>query len=228
MGEVKNKTCTFEDCSKKHDSHGFCNTHAFQFRKYGHPLTKEEKHENHSKAAQARLKENGHHNLGKRWTLSEEKKNKKGVTYNTGKTHFKKGQVAPNKGIKLSQETRDKISKALKGKPAWNKGTIGVMKAWNKIGDGITPESRLQRQKFSKTTQHLVFQRDNYTCQICDQYSGYLQVDHIKRWAEYPELRFEIDNCRTVCMACHYYITFKRKLPEGVIWGHNLSRRIES
>jgi len=29
-------------------------------------------------------------------------------------------------------------------------------------------------------------------------------------------------------MACHYYVTFKRKMPEGIIWGHNFSRRIAS
>lgn len=93
---------------------------------------------------------------------------------------------------------------------------------------GITKLDRLERVKFRQTTQKTVFERDDYTCTICDIRGGYLQVDHIKKWADYPDLRFDLDNCRTVCMACHYYITFKRKLPEGVIWGHNLSRRIAS
>lgn len=91
---------------------------------------------------------------------------------------------------------------------------------------GITSEDRMLRRKFQRTIQALVFERDDYTCQICDVRGGSLQVDHIKRWSEYPALRFETENCRTVCMACHYYITFKRKLPEGVVWGHNLSRRV--
>lgn len=89
---------------------------------------------------------------------------------------------------------------------------------------GITSESVAERNKFGKTIQPLVLARDNYTCQMCDQYSGYLHVDHIKSWADYPELRFDMDNCRTLCRACHYYLTFKRKLPVTSTWG--IVRRI--
>jgi len=67
-----------------------------------------------------------------------------------------------------------------------------------------------------------VFERDNYTCQMCDERGGKLQVDHIQSWAEYVELRFDMKNLRTLCMDCHYLITFGKKKPEGVIWGHNL------
>jgi len=146
------------------------------------------------------------------------------------KTEFKKGCTSHNAGKTgwMTPEHQEALRKANTGRPAWNKGTTGLLKAWNKIGDGITPEQKLLRHKFRKTMQASVFARDNYTCQMCQQYSGNLQVDHIKRWSEYPELRFDIDNCRTLCMACHYFITFKRKLPEGVIWGHNLNRRIAS
>lgn len=218
---MSGRKCSFEDCTKKHDSHGFCSNHAFQFRKYGHPLTKEEKHENNSKAAKARLKKYGHHNLGKRWALSEEKKNKKGVTYNTGRTHFKKGHVTHNTGKSdwMTPEHKEKLRQANIGRAPWNKGTVGIMKAWNKIGDGITPASKIERDRFAATIRDLVFQRDNYTCQFCDQYSGYLHVDHIKEWANHPELRFDLDNCRTLCVPCHYYITFKKKMPQGSKWG---------
>jgi 5-methylcytosine-specific restriction endonuclease McrA len=99
-------------------------------------------------------------------------------------------------------------------------------KHWNWKG-GITSEDKRLRQLFRETMQQNIFARDNYSCQICDE-GGYLQVDHIKTWADYPELRFTEGNCRTLCMACHYYVTFKKKLPKGIIWGHNLSRRIGS
>lgn len=86
----------------------------------------------------------------------------------------------------------------------------------------LSDEQRLdnfKRMTFKKTIQPLVLARDNYTCQICDASPKYLHVDHIKRWRDYPELRHEIDNCRTVCRPCHYYITFKRKMPSQSQWG---------
>lgn len=142
-------------------------------------------------------------------------------------TMFKKGQTPWNKGKPMSDELKMKVSVARKGKGTGRKA-VGLKKGeehWNWKG-GITPQKRIDRQRFRDEIQQLVFQRDDYTCQVCEQHGGSLQVDHIKKWADYPELRFELDNCRTLCMACHYYVTFKRKLPQGVIWGHNSKGRI--
>jgi 5-methylcytosine-specific restriction endonuclease McrA len=77
--------------------------------------------------------------------------------------------------------------------------------------------------------QKQVFERDNYTCQLCGVRGVDLQVDHIQSWAEYVELRFSMDNCRTLCSKCHYKITFGRPMPETILgWGHNiLKARIE-
>ena len=72
--------------------------------------------------------------------------------------------------------------------------------------------------------QGLIFKRDNYTCQICGKRGGFLQVDHIQSWADYVKLRFEMKNLRTLCMDCHYLITYGKKKPDGVVWGHNLSQ----
>lgn len=90
---------------------------------------------------------------------------------------------------------------------------------------GITPLSTLERKKFNLTTRQLVMQRDGYVCQICDETGLYLHVDHIKSWSDYPELRFTIDNCRTVCRPCHYYITYKRKMPKSSKWGFRVTKR---
>lgn len=89
---------------------------------------------------------------------------------------------------------------------------------------GTTSVDRLERVRFQRTIQKQVFERDNYTCQICGTRGGWIQVDHIKPWAEYVELRFDINNCRTLCMGCHYKITFGREKPKDVVWGHNLSQ----
>lgn len=48
-----------------------------------------------------------------------------------------------------------------------------------------------------------VFKRDNYTCQLCGQRGGRLQVDHIKPYCAFPELRTDISNGRTLCVSCH-------------------------
>lgn len=48
-----------------------------------------------------------------------------------------------------------------------------------------------------------VLRRDNYTCQECEKRGGDLTPHHIKRFAYYPELRYEISNGITLCKACH-------------------------
>lgn len=51
---------------------------------------------------------------------------------------------------------------------------------------------------------NLVFKRDDYTCQICGVRGTYLEADHIKPWAFFSELRYEISNGRTLCKICHH------------------------
>ncbi len=48
-----------------------------------------------------------------------------------------------------------------------------------------------------------IFERDNYTCQVCSIRGTYLEADHIKPWAYFPELRYELTNGRTLCRPCH-------------------------
>lgn len=99
-------------------------------------------------------------------------------------------------------------------------------KAWGWKG-GKTTDNLKQRVKFRRLIQRQVLERDNYTCVSCSKRGVVLHVDHIKSWAEYPELRFDMSNCRTLCMKCHYFVTFNSKMPDGIVWGNNLSRRME-
>lgn len=55
----------------------------------------------------------------------------------------------------------------------------------------------------SKKWRIAVFERDNYTCKICGIRGTYLEADHIKPFAYFPELRYELSNGRTLCRKCH-------------------------
>lgn len=48
-----------------------------------------------------------------------------------------------------------------------------------------------------------VFQRDSWTCQTCGLRGVYLEAHHIKSWAKYPNLRYELENGVALCRECH-------------------------
>lgn len=64
--------------------------------------------------------------------------------------------------------------------------------------------NRLARQSpESIAWRKAVFARDDYTCQHCGLRGGTLEADHIKPFAYFPELRYELANGRTLCRKCH-------------------------
>jgi len=91
-----------------------------------------------------------------------------------------------------SDEWRNKTNMTRSGElcPAW-KG-------------GVTPLHKLIRHsKEYLRWRKYVFERDNYTCQICNKRGGKLHADHILPFAFFPLLRFKISNGRTLCINCH-------------------------
>lgn len=88
---------------------------------------------------------------------------------------------------KLSIETRSKISQ-----------TLGKKKGW------VTPKNRIIRNSIEYSLwRKAVFERDDYTCQMCNKRGVEVHADHIKPFSMYPNLRFAIDNGRTLCKECH-------------------------
>jgi len=132
-----------------------------------------------------------------------------------------------NKGKKLSEETKLKISNTLKRKgikptvhtstlptnPLLGKPRIKARGSRNpNWKGGVTPINAAIRTSLEyKNWRRKVFERDNYTCTNCKIRGGNLEADHIKPFALYAELRFEISNGRTFCRPCHKKIGWRGK-----------------
>ena len=48
-----------------------------------------------------------------------------------------------------------------------------------------------------------VLERDKFVCQVCGKKGKGLQAHHKKTFAQYPELRYDVQNGITVCKTCH-------------------------
>ena len=142
--------------------------------------------------------------------------------------HKKKLSIV-HKGIKFSLERIRKM----KGRIAWNKGLKGCngIKAgfqkdnrygYKKCSDEtikkrsgenayqwIEDRSKLRRQDRRDNPLYgewriKVWTRDNFRCRIINgDCKGRIEAHHILGWAEYPELRYEVNNGVTLCHAHH-------------------------
>jgi len=162
----------------------------------------------------------------------------------------KKNRLA-HLGKKMNLKTRMKISMALKGKQpknivaGWNRGikTGNIPKTAFKLGDkrivgknnpnwkgGISKLNKTKRQLEMETSRYknwrkFVFERDGYTCQICEEAGKRLRANHIKRYVDYKELRTEKNNGITICENCDVKWVLHREKDWENYFNFNLKTR---
>lgn len=91
---------------------------------------------------------------------------------------------------------------------------------------GITPANTKIRNsdeyiKWAKS----VKERDNFECQICGEIGGRLRSNHIKKFADYPEIRLEPTNGITICTKCDYQWVFRNEPEWENYFNFNLTNR---
>jgi hypothetical protein len=96
-----------------------------------------------------------------------------------------------HKGKTLSEDHRRKLSLAHRGEKSilWKGGLTDI-------------NQRLRHSLDYRLWRKAVLERDGNMCVWCKSKSN-LEADHIKPFSTHPELRFAIDNGRTLCQQCH-------------------------
>jgi hypothetical protein len=127
------------------------------------------------------------------------------------------------KGIPFSEEHRRKLSESHKGMSTWqgrkhseeSKIKMRETKARNREPDYELKSSvnhLLRTSSEYRNWQKQVFSRDLFTCVFCKTKGGWnkelkkrieIDADHISSWCDFPELRFDVSNGRTLCKPCH-------------------------
>lgn len=123
----------------------------------------------------------------------------------TSKENTSFGKVIPwNKGTGIA--TNSGRTRFNKGMTPWNKGLKGYNSGDNHYNwqGGKSSKGKAIRQSLDyKAWRKSVFTRDEYTCQGCGTVGGWLEADHIKPFSLFPDLRFDLNNGRTLCKPCH-------------------------
>jgi len=141
---------------------------------------------------------------------------RKGIKFSD---EHKRNLSISHRGHRASEETKEKMRKIMENRvftKEWKqkiseKATGKNNPMWGRIGrthpnwrGGITPINLIIRNSFEyKQWREAVFVRDNWTCQKTKVKGGKLHPHHIKNFADYPKLRFAIDNGITLSKKSH-------------------------
>ena len=111
------------------------------------------------------------------------------------------------KPYEMTNRTKIKISEALKGKTAWNKGLVGYKAGtahyrWKENKTPFAFRRRMRSWLSWKNWRTAVFIRDNFRCRECGT-AGYLEPHHIISLKKDLHLAFNINNGVALCRPCH-------------------------
>lgn len=117
------------------------------------------------------------------------------------------------KGTKRPKEVIEKLKPTMfkKGQKPWNYASPYYQIRGEKHPlwkGGVSAKNRSERYTAMQTLEYKlwrrsVFEGDNFICVWCGIKGGKLEADHIQRWVDRPDLRYAIDNGRTLCQGCH-------------------------
>ena len=130
----------------------------------------------------------------------------------------KKGEKNHFFGKKHTKESKDLISKHLKGREVWSKGKkfpwltkrnlennhLHTGKnAYNWKGGNYLINEKGRKSVEYKLWRKSCLERDNFTCQKTGQIGGKLEVHHINNFSEFKELQTSIENGITLSYKSH-------------------------
>lgn len=141
--------------------------------------------------------------------MSKDVNNKRKIRISIGlKRAYNDGRKKRLVGRKKTKE--ELIKQSISLKRAYQEGRmLKGEKHWNWRGGITSDKKKLYKSLKYKLWRKSVFERDNYTCKKCGKIGGKIEADHIKRWSDYPEVVFDLNNGQTLCYKCHRIKTGK-------------------
>lgn len=145
--------------------------------------------------------------VGRKWCREDVEKRRVGL--------LKHYETAPAilgmLGKKHTEETKLKMSITHSGElnPMYGKKGEACV---NWKGGAKNERETVEYREWRKS----VWKRDNFTCTKCGKVGKNLHAHHIKHFAKFPELRYEIDNGTTLCKLCHNELHWGKPLVDNV------------